>query len=475
MKKLKNKVFWVICIILTFSLISFLVIYNSQAYTKEYSEVNSCLMRMNGKPNDNKIPSFLKERSKNERLITNSIEIENYNSSENINDTSSNTNNVFGNNFNTNSQNKTNENSVDKGEIILEDIEEEIEVQNPIEVNDNKIFIDINAYTIKFDDNGNIISVINHTESDIDENSLKEIANKIMKSKKTNKYIGNLLFENYSYNYDENQKTLTIIDNSEIKSTLQNSLRTSCLIFLVLEILIILITRKITNWIIKPVMESFNKQKQFIADASHELKTPLAVIMASAEALENDPKENKWLRNIKSESNRMSELITNLLDLAKTESDKNYVYEECNLSKTIEMQLLTFESLIFEEGLKLDYQIDENILFSCDVSQMKQLVSILIDNGIKHCDKDGLIKVKLHKEKGNIVLEVTNQGKEIPKEEREKIFERFYRGDVSRNRNNNRYGLGLAIAKNIVNIHKGKIFVDCKDGFTTFKVILKCN
>ena len=229
----------------------------------------------------------------------------------------------------------------------------------------------------------------------------------------------------------------------------------------------------LTKWIIKPVIESFNKQKQFIEDASHELKTPISVIIASAEALENEPEEKKWLDNIKSESERMSNLVSDLLDMAKSENGIKEQYTNENLSKLVERSVLTFESLIYEKDIKLDYNIEENINFTCNSNQIKQVIGILIDNAIKHSCLKGEIKINLKKEKGNIVLTVTNKGKEIPKEEQEKIFERFYRGDESRNRNENRYGLGLAIAKNIVTNHNGKIGVISENGYTTFKIIFK--
>ena len=109
----------------------------------------------------------------------------------------------------------------------------------------------------------------------------------------------------------------------------------------------------------------------------------------------------------------------------------------------------------------------------CDSSQIKQLVAILIDNAIKHSETNGKISIALKKQKNDTVLTVSNRGKEIPKEIREKIFERFYRADESRNRDTNRYGLGLAIAKNIVENHNGKISVESEKGITTFKVVLK--
>ena len=144
-----------------------------------------------------------------------------------------------------------------------------------------------------------------------------------------------------------------------------------------------------------------------------------------------------------------------------------------NLSKIVEMSVLTFESLMYENKIELEYDIQKDINIKCNSSQIKQLVAILIDNAIKHSETNGKISIALKKQKNDTVLTVSNRGKEIPKEIREKIFERFYRADESRNRDTNRYGLGLAIAKNIVENHNGKISVESEKGITTFKVVLK--
>lgn len=139
--------------------------------------------------------------------------------------------------------------------------------------------------------------------------------------------------------------------------------------------------------------------------------------MANAEALENDPNEKKWIDNIRSESERMNELITDLLDLAKLENGANIEnYHIENLSKIVEKTLLTFESLIYENNIELVYNISENININCNSNQMKQLTAILLDNAIQHSEKDGKITVTLEKEKNDIVLKVSNKGKEMPKE-----------------------------------------------------------
>ena len=144
-----------------------------------------------------------------------------------------------------------------------------------------------------------------------------------------------------------------------------------------------------------------------------------------------------------------------------------------DLSKLIEISTLTFEGLMFEKKIELKTDIEKNINFNCNSDEIKQLSCILLDNAIKHSEQNGEIIVTLKATKNEIIFKVINKGNPIPKGQEEKIFERFYRVDESRNRNENRYGLGLAIAKGIVSNHNGTISANSNDGYTTFKVIFK--
>lgn len=338
--------------------------------------------------------------------------------------------------------------------------------------NRNIKFMDSVIYTILLDDNNNILEVINHSNNETSSEKISSIAKKILSNKNIkDRYIGNLYLSDYSYAYSKGD-TLIILDNSKIKNSLLLSLEVSLFIFIILEILVIVLSKYLTIWIIKPVKESFAKQKQFIADASHELKTPLSVIVASSEAIDITNQNSKWLKNIEYEANRMNLLISKLLDLAKSERMEEIVLVNNNLSKTIELSLLTFEGRAFEKDIKLSYEIEDNINILMDEDSIKELVEILLDNAIKHSKKNGSIKVSLKKD-SQVTLLVQNEGDPIPKGEEEKIFERFYLVDKSRNRKDNRYGLGLAIAKNIVLSHKGKIKASSLDGVTTFQVTFK--
>ena len=339
---------------------------------------------------------------------------------------------------------------------------------------DNNIrYMDKVIYTLLLNNDNSIKEVINLSNNSIDIDSIKLLGQSILNNNNIKKeYIGNIYFNKYSYIYS-NSKYLIIIDNSSIQNSLYNYLLISLSLFILLEVIVYLISMILTSWIIKPVIRSFEAQKEFIADASHELKTPLSVIMASSEALEDNPSEVKWLNNIKSEANRMNILIKNLLELASLEKKETYILKEDDLSKVVELAVLTFDAKAYESDIKLESKIDSNIKFNFNTYSINELVEILLDNALKHADKKSTIVVSLKEQGNNIILSVTDTGDIIPKGEEEKIFERFYRLDKSRSRKENRYGLGLAIAKNIVINHNGKISAESVGKVTTFKVLFK--
>lgn len=334
--------------------------------------------------------------------------------------------------------------------------------------------MDYEVYTVEMKD-GDIAKIISHGNSTSGFDSEK-VAKQIQKDcKEDTLSIGNLYTAGYSYHYKADYG-MVITNNTGTRSRLRTLLAVSVGIFVVLEAVIVLLSRLITGWIVKPAKESFDKQKEFIADASHELKTPLAVIMASSDEMAVDDKNRKYIENIKYESERMNKLITGLLDLSKLENavNKGYFKEE-NLSKIVEKTALTFEGLAFEQGVFIETEIEKDLTVSCSKEEMEKLTSTLLDNAIKHSDKSGPVKVLLRRANKGIVLKVENPGEPIPVEDEEKIFERFYRADKARSRSENRYGLGLAIAKSIVINHGGSIRAHSEGGKTCFYVELKTN
>ena len=333
------------------------------------------------------------------------------------------------------------------------------------------MFMDTSAYVVYFDFNNVVNKIVSYSSNGLSNEEVAKLAVDYMNKK--NKPGMNLYVNKYIYSVNSNN-SLIILDNTESRLLVNGCLRVTLIVFILFEIVNLSISLKLTRWIVKPVIDAFDSQKQFIYDVSHELKTPIAVIMANADMVDKNPEEKKWVNNIKNESDRMSKLVVSLLDLLMSDNiNQKEKFTKVNLSKSIEMCVLTFESLIYENNLKLDYEIDSDIYFNCNNDRIKQLFGILTDNAIKHAKENSKIFIKLKKNKDSICLSVKNRGEAIPKEDREKIFERFYRADKSRNRNENRYGLGLAIAKNIVSVHDGKISVSCNSGYTTFNVIFK--
>ena len=262
-------------------------------------------------------------------------------------------------------------------------------------------------------------------------------------------------------------------ENKKVNSHIKTVVMFSATISGVALIIIYTVSKKVSGAIVKPVYETFEKQKQFISDASHELKTPLAVIEANADVLENEVGNNKWLTYIQKETESMDKLINELLLLAKIENvDDIKNYEKFNLSTQVETSVAIFESMAYEKQMNIKTNIQNHIYIDGNKQDIEHIVSTLLDNAIKHSVTKKDVSVELFEEKNNIILQITNEGEPIPEDQKDKIFERFYRVDKSRNRNEKRYGLGLAIAKSTVDKYNGKIIVECKEGITKFKVII---
>lgn len=299
---------------------------------------------------------------------------------------------------------------------------------------------------------------------------LRDYAIQISNKNDEEGYIGNYIYR--VRKFGNTGKEITLMENEEAIKRLKITVISAIGIGIVGIIIISIIAKKIAKTIVKPVEDSFEKQKQFISDASHELKTPLAVIEANSDVLQDKIGEDKWLTYIKNEVQSMNKLVNDLLSLAKLENTPNRKYQKFDLSKEVKMSVAVFESMIYEKQIKLKTNISEGIGFEGDREDIKHIISIILDNAIKHTQKNNKIIVDVEKEKNDIKIEIKNQGEPIPVGEQEKIFERFYRVDKSRNRSEKRYGLGLSIAKQIVDKYNGSIKASSKDGFTSFIVKL---
>ena len=264
---------------------------------------------------------------------------------------------------------------------------------------------------------------------------------------------------------------ITFMDNTVVYESAMTLFRYTLIFGGVALVMFFFLSRFLAKKIVAPLEESYQKQRQFISDAGHELKTPVSIVSANAELLSRELGDNQWLQNIQFENERMGMLIGQLLDLARTENATPQM-EHINLSRLVAGEALPFESIAFENGLVLNSNIAGGIAVEGNSTQLKQLASILLDNAIRHSKVDGEVRLTLSNDNGIAQLSVINPGDEIPIEHRERIFERFYRVDSARNGEDKHYGLGLAIAKAIIDAHRGHIEVLCYNGLVEFRVQL---
>lgn len=234
----------------------------------------------------------------------------------------------------------------------------------------------------------------------------------------------------------------------------------SCLIGIMSLAVMFILVSLLSERAIKPVIESAEKQKRFITDAGHEIKTPLAIISANTEVLELNQGKNEWTESIRKQTNRLDTLVKRLLTLSKTEEERvQFVFTELAASDLVWETVISFEPLATGQGKHFDVNIEPDLTVNGDEISFRQLVSILLDNAIKYTRDQGEIRVTLKRQGKAVVLEVCNRSDAMPEGDLNRLFDRFFRADPSRSRVSGSYGIGLSIAKAIVQAHKGKITV----------------
>ena len=324
-------------------------------------------------------------------------------------------------------------------------------------------------YLVGFSQDGEVIDIMNDVKPVMSDEDFTALAKSLIDTKKTSGVIGRLI---YCVTETEGNTYVVMMDNSLITSSMKALILNTIIFGFIALVILFFVSLKVADKIMQPIDEMYQKQKLFISDAGHELKTPISTVSANAELLEREIGKNRWLDNIIFENKRMKELVKELLDLSRTEN-VSIVREDVDLSKLVTGGMLPFDSVAFEKGLLIESDIAMDIHVMGDAGELGKLISTLIDNAISHAEiseaKEKNVVISLSRNEKNAVFKVSNPGKEIPKEDRERIFERFYRTDSSRNLNGH-YGLGLAIAKAIVMNHNGSIEVECRDGITAFVV-----
>ena len=269
---------------------------------------------------------------------------------------------------------------------------------------------------------------------------------------------------------------IAFTDMSSERATLKNLTETCAAIGVLCFAAFLLISWLLARWAVKPVETAWQQQRQFVADASHELKTPLTVIMTNAELLNSpdfdETRRSQFAAHILTMSRQMRQLIEEMLDLARTDSGQNtLIFSQVDLSRLISDAVLPFEPVFFEAGHTLTADIQENITVRGSQQHLRQTVDILLDNARKYAAPSGEISVTLTRCGGRCRLAVSNPGPEISKADLQNIFKRFYRADEAHTQRGS-YGLGLSIARNIILRHRGRIWAESKNGRNTFFVEL---
>lgn len=308
-----------------------------------------------------------------------------------------------------------------------------------------------------------------------DQTSLQEILDQV---KYAQEDVGELRSYNLRYYRIETPLGITIAyaDTTSETATIQSLFRTCLVTTVFCFCAFLLISILLAHWAIQPVEQAWNQQKQFVADASHELKTPLTVILTNAEMLQSpgydEPEQQQFTNSILTMAHQMRGLVEGLLELARVDNgiiQKSFT--QLDLSQMITDAVLPFEPLIFENGMTLQTLIDDGIQVKGSEPHLRQVVEIFLDNAMKYGDEHGLITVDLHKKGSHCLLSVSNTGPAISQDDLKNIFKRFYRVDSARSMNHS-YGLGLSIAANIIKDHRGRIWAESNCGFNTFYVQL---
>lgn len=298
----------------------------------------------------------------------------------------------------------------------------------------------------------------------------KKYAVEVLESGKRTGYDGSYKYQ--VTEYESGEKLILFVDCSTQLQSVFSFFVISCSIASFCILIVFILVSVFSKRAIRPVLESMEKQKQFITDAGHEIKTPLAIISANTEVLELMEGKSEWTESIQNQVKRLNDLVKNLLTLSKLEEEQiNLVFTDFSVSDAVQETAEPFVTLAESQGKILELFIQHGLSMNGDEANIRQLVSILVDNAIKYADGGGKVQVGLKKTGKQLTLEIYNDCAVLPDDDLNHLFERFYRADSSRARETGGYGIGLSIAKAIVQAHKGKIFARKQDGGICFTAV----
>ena len=331
-------------------------------------------------------------------------------------------------------------------------------------------------FSVRLDSSGAIAMVDSGFFQELEEDALREYTQAALKSGKKSGLLREYALRFRQMEEPAGGKTILFADASMEISTMEHLLKTCLLISGASFVLFFIISVLLARWAVKPVEEAWNQQRQFVADASHELKTPLTVIMTNAELLQSgmypETEKQQFAGSILTMSRQMRGLVESLLELARVDNGTAKMrFGQLDLSEVVGECLLPFEPVYFEKDLLLESAIEPGLHVKGSGSHLRQVVDILLDNAQKYSTPGGITVLTLKRQGNHALLSVSNPGEAIAPEDLKNIFKRFYRIDKARTMNRS-YGLGLAIAQSIVTEHKGRIWAQSSGGRNTFFVQL---
>ena len=324
-------------------------------------------------------------------------------------------------------------------------------------------------FTVFFDENGEVRNVFTESIYSITEDQAVAYAERVMDDSAVRGWVSNYRYKVFDTEFGHG---VVFVDGSTNRSALMQSITIAGVVLLICAALVLVLIFLLSKKAVKPIAESYEKQKQFITDANHELKTPLTLILANIDIAEAELGRNEWLDDIRAEGHRMTDLVGQLVELSRMDEENHEMaLKQVAIGELVADTVAGFEVLARERGKILSSSIENDATCFGDEALLYRLVGILLDNAVKYCDNGGEICVTLRRGR-HLVMTVENTYSAVEEIELNRLFERFYRADKARKFTGG-YGIGLSMAKSIVEKHKGDISAFKKDGtHIVFKVVL---
>lgn len=321
-------------------------------------------------------------------------------------------------------------------------------------------------FLVRLDADGEVAYTDVSRIASVTEEEAGEYADTVNESGKLSGTVGHFKYR-ITVSPDNKQRAIVFLDTTSQLYTILRVLALSVFMGLLCWILMLLLVIILSKRAILPIALSVEKQKQFVTDAGHEIKTPLSIILANTDALELHSGESKWSRNIREQTMRLNGLMQNLLTLAKMEEgQKELLFADFPADRLLEETLEPFYELARKNEIEIQTDIQPDTELHANRDNIMRLFSILMDNAVKYTNPKGKIMISLKKQEKEVLFQIKNTCDKIPEAEAERMFDRFYRGDAARTQRNGGYGIGLSAAQAIVEAHKGSIKAEYENGNT---------